>query len=365
MFSEFNGKNMRLLFAFLILGLLFSCKEKDNDNSDDEFNRSQMLGDYADNYIIPNYNALIEDLDELENSAVSIVNSDDVANIELTKNNFKTTYLSWQRVAFLNFGPAESNSLLNLSNIFPVNTTKIKDNIQSGNYNLLSASNTDAIGFPALDYLLFGEDEFLNAGRFDNDNLKKYLIDVISLIKSRTDKVLNEWNGNYKVSFKDNDGKSVGSGISMIVNSINKYWEKDLRDGKFGIPIGYRTGGQTLPDKLEAYYSYYSIELLKEGIKSYINFFKNNDNGLSLYDYLFERRNTYGDGKLYETIMNNFQLIHDRIENLDGSLSSNIENNNQELLSIYQDFQKQVVFLKVDMPSILGVSITYQDSDGD
>jgi len=351
-----------VFFPFILF--LFSCNESSNNNDDDVLNRKQMLSDYADYYIIPKFEQLYNDLDLLESNLIEINSTEDISKIDEFKNQFLVSYKSWQYVAFLNFGPAESNSLNNICNIYPVNINKINSNIESGNYNLLSAINTDAIGFPALDYLLFADDlneEF----NFDNANFKKYISDNIALMKSRVDVCLKDWKGNYKISFKDNDGKSVGSGLSMIVNSINRYWEKDLRDGKLGIPIGVRSNGVVLKEKSEAYYSDYSLELLKASIKGFSEFYINSDQGLSLFDYLYNRRNEYGDGKLHQTIKSNFENILIRVESLQGSLSQNIDQNNQELLSIYQEFQKQIVYLKVDMPSILGVSITYQDNDGD
>jgi hypothetical protein len=40
-------------------------------------------------------------------------------------------------------------------------------------------------------------------------------------------------------------------------------------------------------------------------------------------------------------------------------------NNKDALLNSYEELQKLVPFIKVDMTSGLGVLITYQDNDGD
>lgn len=355
---------MKYLCITILCFIFLSCNEKDDKPVDDTFNRSQMLSDYAEFYIIPNFAELNNEFLIFESIALSITDNSDNQKIEDLKKQFKKVYLSWQKVAMLNFGPSETFSLLNVTNIFPANKTKIIANIQNDENNLLSAANIDAIGLPCLDFLLFSDDELLG-NKFDDAKFRKYFLDVLQLMKSRVDKVNSEWSGSYKVTFAENDGKSVGSGLSMIVNSLNKYWEKDTRDGKLGIPIGIRTNGVIQIERSEAFYSNYSKELLIAGVEAYINYFNNNDKGLSLYDYLYSSRNKYGDGKLHETIINNFKKILGRLNNLNGDLKSNIETNKQELISIYQDIQKQIVYLKVVMPSVLGVSITYQDNDGD
>lgn len=357
---------MKVLFIFVVLLFAISCDEKSNNNNDDNFNTSNMLDDYTDNYIIPNVNELQTNLNNLKNKLTEIQDNSNTQEIKDLKNIFILTYKSWQKVAFLNFGPSESNSLSSLFNKYPTNIDKIKLNIENSNYNLLSAGNTDAIAFPALDYLLFADLTSTNLS-FDNEAYKKYLTDNIDLMLDRTNKTLNEWQTTYKVEFSNNNGKSIGSSLSFIVNSFNAYWEKDLRDGKLGYPIGIRSNGEVLLDKIEAKYSNISLELLKISIESFVEFYTNfeNESTLSIYDYLENRRNKYGDGKLHSTILNNFKNIYSRVNNLSGSLESNILNNHDEMLSIYQDIQKQILYLKVDLPAILGVSITYQDNDGD
>ena len=42
-----------------------------------------------------------------------------------------------------------------------------------------------------------------------------------------------------------------------------------------------------------------------------------------------------------------------------------IQSKNSELNETYSEIQKLIVYWKVDMPSRLGVLITYQDNDGD
>lgn len=357
---------MKVLFIFVVLLFSISCDEKKNSNDNDNFNTSKMLEDYSDDYIIPNISKLQTNLNDLKNKFTEIQDNSNTQEISDLKEIFILSFKSWQKIAFLNFGPSESNSLSSLFNKYPTNIDKIKLNIENSNYNLLSAGNTDAIAFPALDYLLFADLTSTNLN-FDNESYKKYLTDNIDLMLDRTNRTLNEWQTTYKVEFTTNNGKSIGSSLSFIVNFFNSYWEKDLRDGKLGIPIGIRSNGQILTDKIEAKYSNISLDLLMISIESYIEFYTNfeNESTLSIYDYLENRKNKYGDGKLHTTIHNNFKNILTRVKSLSGSLETNITNNKDELISIYQDIQKQILYLKVDMPAILGVSITYQDNDGD
>ena len=61
---------------------------------------------------------------------------------------------------------------------FPTDADKITSNIIEGGYNLASASNTDAIGLPAVEFLLFRE----NAKTLleDSPSAQQYLADLMN-----------------------------------------------------------------------------------------------------------------------------------------------------------------------------------------
>jgi predicted lipoprotein len=46
-------------------------------------------------------------------------------------------------------------------------------------------------------------------------------------------------------------------------------------------------------------------------------------------------------------------------------LSQQIEENNEPVLTSFQELQDLVALLKADLTSVLGITITYQDNDGD
>ena len=53
------------------------------------------------------------------------------------------------------------------------------------------------------------------------------------------------------------------------------------------------------------------------------------------------------------------------MNNLPGTLGNDIIYNKPMVQETYQELQKLVPLIKVDMTSALGVLITYQDNDGD
>ena len=91
----------------------------------------------------------------------------------------------------------------------------------------------------------------------------------------------------------------------------------------------------------------------------------NNDNGLGLDDYMNFVNAEYNNMQLSKVIDNQIVTILEELNNYNNPLSDEIMNNKDDLLNSYEELQKLVPFIKVDMTSGLGVLITYQDNDGD
>ena len=65
------------------------------------------------------------------------------------------------------------------------------------------------------------------------------------------------------------------------------------------------------------------------------------------------------------TINSQIDLIIYKQSQLIGPLSQDVVSNKPGVQAVYDEMQKLIVSLKVEMPSALSVLITYQDSDGD
>ena len=113
-----------------------------------------MLTNICDNYIIPSYNEFNTQSNSLNSKINEFITTPTISNLNNLRNQWKEALLCWQDVSFIEFGPAEYILLKNQVNIYPVDTTLIFSNINSGSYNLQSAQNYDSKGFQALDFLL-------------------------------------------------------------------------------------------------------------------------------------------------------------------------------------------------------------------
>jgi len=345
--------------AFLVVAV--GCK-KDEENDPSEFDKGTLLVNLADQRIIPAINDLNSKLESLEGAYLNFQTDRSTPNLDLVRTTWKAAYISWQGVKMYDFGPVRTYGLKAALSTYPSDTAKIDANISGGSYVLSSAANIDAIGFPALDYLLFRSDA-LNYF-IGNDGYTTYGLDVIQKMRSEVALAQSGW-ASYRATFIASTGTETTSAFSELVNEFNRDFEL-AKNAKLGIPIGKQSLGIQLPEYLEARYSGYSFELMRENVRqlsllySGISF-DGGTNGSGFDDYLTQLEKS----DLASAISGKFDQILAKIDSFNGSLEEEMQNNVSELDALYFLFQSQVISIKTDMTSAFGVLITYQDNDGD
>ena len=370
-----NRLLQKLSSSLLIFFILFAASCNSGGPGDDgaQFDRPAMLQNYGNNNIIPSYNALQTTVDELQNSIAVFTETSNETNLAATQEDLKEVRLAWQNASMFQFGPAESVVLRTSLNTYPADTSQVESNIDSGDYTLGSVSNQSAAGFPTMGYLLHGSGstnqeivaEFTTgtnaAGR------KTYLKDNIDFVKDKVDAVVSEWTNNYIDTFlsDENAGTDVGSSLGQLVNALVLHYERFSRDGKIGIPAGVRSAGVPRPTSTEAFYAGYSAELAIANLEAIKRLFLGNsltgDQGLGLDDNI----EALDAPELSSQIVTELDEAIAALQQLNDPLSENIENNNDPVLTAFTEMQDIVVLLKADMASLLGITITFQDNDGD
>ena len=364
----------RFLSLFLMLSMSFACSnEKSGDSQkQDDFDRSAMLVHWADDYILPayqNYNQEVIDLNDAANKFSNAPSLNLHANLHAQ---FVKAYTAWQWVSFLEIGPAEANSLRNFSNIYPTSATEIEQALVNANYNLSLPSTFNEQGFPAIDYLLSGlGDASTPVNQFrNNTDYGRYLSAFTERLEAMSSQVLNIWQSSYRNEFISNTGSSATASTNKLINDFIYHFERELRAGKVGIPAGVFSGSP-LAQNVEAYYSdSLSQTLFMESLKAHRAFFKgsgflNGAAGNSLEQYL-NYLNIENQGELLSAkISNQMAAAESLAKVLPTSFSSVAANSNQDLLALYDELQKAVVLLKVDMLQALNVRVDYIDADGD
>ena len=341
------------LLAALFLGAAFSCKKTPDPTP--EFDKASLLTNLADNVIVPAIDDFASKTETLEADYQNFQQDRSAANLETVRQSWKEAYISWQTVKIFDFGPFRSYALKGAIGTFPTDTTKIENNIAAGSYNLGTVDNTDAIGLPSLDFLLYRNNAL---SYFIDDVYAQYALDVIQKMKSEIQAVKTQWT-TYRSTFIASTGTETTSAFSELVNEFNRDYELG-KNAKVGIPIGKQSLGIQLPEYIEARYSGISFDLLKANMMALKSVYTG-ASGVGFDDYLVHLERS----DLNNTINANFNDIIATINGFSGTLEQEMQSNVSGLDNLYNELQAQVVYLKTDMTSAFGILITYQDNDGD
>jgi predicted lipoprotein len=364
----------------LSLGIGFSCIKSGSKTTTGPTpgDNDSILLNIGNNIILPSYQNLATAANSLDSAIGDFNTTPTGLKLSNTQALFKNAYLAWQSASLYNyFGPGYSaQPVMSTLNVFPTSATVIESNINIANDNVNTFANTAAKGFPALDYLLFGAGNNTVAN-FTTDplaaNRKNYLAAVSADIRAEVNAALTAWSasgGNYINNFVSGTGNSVSSSLGLLINSMDQDFEI-LKNDCLGIPLGLIPVGvvsPVLPKEVEAYYSGISTQLALAQLKAVQGLYlgtTEKGNGLGLITYLINAKAKYNGGPLSDTIATAFSLDITALGAVPDPLSQTIQTNPAGAQAAFAACQRLVALLKTDMPSSLGVLITYGDNDGD
>lgn len=366
--TSFFGFCKKSIPVFIAGILLLSCDDDNGMTQKVDFDRKAMLENWYDNILIPAFTDFNTEVDLLKTRVDNFAQNPNETSLNHVKANFVEAYKSFQKIKAFDAGPSENIALRSSVNTYPPDTNQISNNILAGNANLGSAENIDAKGFPALDYMLYGLSATLWTAPEGALSIS-YLQLITNEIDALAQQNLDDWKAT-RNNFVNASGTDVGSSLGQLVNAINKDYEL-IKNAKIGFPAGKKTLGKTFPKASEAYYSQtLSMELAAINCEAIHNFYKGisyngSQDGLSLEGYLLELGTKSLGEPLDQLIDTRLREAIDAIRNIPTPFSDAVDNHKPAVDSAYTLVQQNVVLLKTDLPSALGVLITYQDNDGD
>ena len=356
---------MKKLTLFLISCFcLISCDDELQERNDNiEFNDVSLLNSVVENHILPEFAVFRSDVEALGESKDVFITEKTEANLVSLRSSYLQAYNSYQAVAKYDFGLALDINFAQNLNLHPFNLNGVTDFIlNQENQNLESILTQNRQGFPAVDYMLNGlattDTEIV--AFYTGNNAEDYTIflsRIIDRIEALTIQVDDDWRSGFADSFTNENGF-----LDIFVNSYIQYFEKRLRSSKVDFPAG-KFDGTPSPETIESFFRpEESRGLLLEALESsrllYIGV---GENSTSLSSVLVG----FGEEGLDAQIRLRFLEAQNLISSLDANLAQQVATDNSKMLDARDALQEIVRLLKVDLVSVLNITITFQDNDGD
>lgn len=362
---------------FCACTILLSCVKE--PKTDDTF-KKEMFTHYADALILPSYNSYDTALQNLKIATTQFNTTPTISTLTNLQQAFLTAYSKWQNCEIYDrTSPADALMTMDIVNYYPTRKDSVLAyiNRNDNSTTFIKSRNKNDKGLPAIEYLLFrtsSQQEIVDSFSIHPNaaSYKTYLTSLVDLLIETNHTILSDWNTSYRNIFINSLSTDAASSFSTLVNSIAQRTD-DFKRKQVGIPAGYSGNVPTVftnPPAAQAYYSNNSIEymlLTLNNMKDVLNG-KGNDTitGKGLIDYIrtLDVQSTFG-GNLADDILAQIDVCINKVNACAPDYTNTINNNKQKADDLFLEAKKLLVLMKVDVPSALGVSITYTDSDGD
>lgn len=361
---------MKLLKTIIIAIFItvFHCSCGDDMTAKDSPKFESMLTYWADDIIIPAYAEYVSQVERMDASISSLVANPTIETLSTAEAHWLSAYTAWQSVSLYDIGMAEQIGLRNYTNIYPTDTAKVKQYARSGIINLELPSNMPVQGFPAIESLLFsneGRAEALQTLK-DNPAYGQYLLVLSERIVHMASLAADDWTADYRATFIAASGTSATASVNKIANDFLYYYERAVRANKVGIPAGIFSTSP-LADRVEGRYANgTSKQLFIAALDATQSFFNGKRQptdaaGEGFASYLVE----LNQGELANEINAQFDNARTIAEELNDDFEQQVLNDNTQMLALYDELQKAVILMKVDMMQAMNIKVDYIDADGD
>lgn len=363
-------RNLKVLFI-IVMGLLVGCTSPQEGST--EFTRKAMLDNLVNDIVLPLNAEFVVQTAVLETAANTFSDDPTPANQQTMQDEWRTTANLWQEAKLYEF-----DRMMVLHNQIaktPTDAEFIDDIITRGltglDNDFIESIGSPAKGLPAIEYLIFAEDgrnDTALARLTSNPTQMEYLLAATQNLHNKAQEVQAYWltdGNNYANTFinADGGGETFNSSLSMLNNQMVAILESSIRE-KLGRPLGVAAGNGTHPEAVEAALSGNSLAQIQHNLTA-VHIAFTGGAGLGLDDYL-DYLGVESEGTpLSQKINDQFATTQAALNAIQPPLKTAVSQDPATVQTAYDELNKLLILIKVDMANQLGVTITFNDSDGD
>jgi len=357
----------RLIIIAIILSFLLP-----NVALAQDFDRMGMLESLVENVIVPKHETFVTDAATLEAALQALDAEPSAVNLLAAQEAWRIAWASWAETVV--FSSRRLQIVQNQVSKPPANTEFIDDFILDEE-NILDADfiagvGSTSKGLPAIEYFIFdpqGDAQTILAALQDNPRRMAYLIALGESLLDNAEEILVMWQGTSAEDFvgADQAGTVLRSSISMVTNDMAALTE-GIAQMKIGLPLGTRFDNDPDPDptEAEAFRSRASTIQIIHNLIGLRDAFTGAEE-IGFDDYLDFLAAEYNGEQLSDAIIAQIDATITSLQALEQPLAIAVVESPDTVLAIQNEVTQLLILLRVDMANQLGVTITFNDNDGD
>ncbi len=354
-----------LIVASLALFALYSLAQ--NSGSANDFDRQAMLDNIAFNIFLPLHEELVDKAETLNQAVGAFAQNLNLDTLETAQEAWKEAALHWQRCNLFEVGSMSAMLFHNQISKTPANLELIEDHITKADKideAFIESKGSTSKGLPAIEYFLFsleGNEAVISSLKDGPPERLQYLVALAQNLSSKAKRLYDLWLPDKDNFIEKLTAPKLGTQepINMLVNAMVAQAVGIGRE-KIGRPLGKITG-EPLPETAQGRLSSTSIEQIISNIEV-LQLTFNGADGLGFDDYL-----DFIDTSDSLAVKVNQQLDStlNALRNIDNPLDIAVVENPEQVEQVYAEVRELAILLQVDTANQLGVTITFNDSDGD
>ncbi|WP_394749896.1 imelysin family protein [Spongiimicrobium salis] len=373
MHTLFRKKHIILCGICAFVGLLFlaNCKSDDNSsnlNDTEALLRDQLTNVFSNEIVSLNAN-FMERASTLQEAAEAFQRESTLQNLENAQEQWRNLQLVWKQLELYDLGDVGNSFIAFEINRWPSNTSRIEDNITGTtelNEAFIASIGSSSKGISGVEYLLFPSEEGQDIlGSFtgsNGDRRLQYLVAMTQNLTTKTSELNDLWN-TFSPTFTTALESNISGSQNQLANAMISLLE-EIIVSKLGRALGDNNGGTIITSQLEAFRSTFSKEIIRQHLTALQRTYQGEFGAASTIgfdDFILRLEQQALD----QRIQDQFTVCRNALDRISGSLAAELETNPDAVAAVRTAFRDLLVLIRVDMSNLLGIVVTFNDSDGD
>lgn len=358
-----NNNHFYCLFIFIFL-FSNACK-KDEKNTFSEKRGQQIVNTY-DNGILPLFTAFEAASNELNNAVTNFNTNLDATSLQRLKQKWIEVSLLWEKTEVYKLSDYNDSFLYYRIHRWPVDTSRIEEKITTASQIdqiYIESQGSSLIGLSAMEYLLFENDENTTLAKFQDTKRQEYLAAISLNIYTNASASKTIWINNEN-TFKNSLESEISGSQNQLANALISQVDEIIK-ARLESAMGDGSSIPASKELLEAHRSEISLDLIKSVFEEIEKCYTGNysaTTGVGFDDCVLKMNKE----DLNNNILNAIAEINNQLNAMSGStLSYYIENDLQTVENLKLALRELLILLKADMTSVLSITVTISDNDGD
>lgn len=352
----------------LLIMTVAACSATEKDS------RQQVLSSWGETVILEGYQSFADDAAALHTAAKAFCAAQDESSLEAVRLAWDKTRSSWKLMEVFAFGPyaAYPERLGPNIDFWPARADRIEE-VLAGEDDLTTESmpprGATQRGLPVIEYLLYAEHD-ASLGAFSTHPRRcDYLVAASDDLSHMASAMFAAWDPAQEGYLEELTQPNADSmymdsqeAMSEIVNRM-AFTIENIRRDKLGKPLGDTETGIAHPESVESFYSGRSLQDTRDALATVGVLFsgieEKGTRGLVSLPRLKERQD------LIDAFEEQFEKAKTELDAIEDPLSLAVQEQPALVERAIETLRNLQTLIHADVINVLGLSIAFNDTDGD